>query len=251
MYYSDTFKKILNITLLLLALLVVQNYVCQTLVRKLFKQRPKRVENMFQEENANAEKFVAALRLVESSVYNLNFTSGVINATDRNYVIPNIVHYVRYKSKRLSFVEYICLRSAYVKQKPDFIFVHTDSPHGLKGKYWRWIKREQDLYNRVVILPSEMPTEVFGHKLNHLYRFYHASDVVRLQVLKRYGGIYLDNDMFVINNLDKYRKHEMTVSWPDGENRTIGNMIVIANRNARFLARWLDNYRDYRSDSWY
>jgi mannosyltransferase OCH1-like enzyme len=32
------------------------------------------------------------------------------------------------------------------------------------------------------------------------------ADVLRLLILKKYGGIYLDNDIFVVNNLDKYRK---------------------------------------------
>ena len=28
-----------------------------------------------------------------------------------------------------------------------------------------------------------------------------------------YGGIYLDNDVYVVDSLDEYRKYEMVVSW--------------------------------------
>jgi len=28
-----------------------------------------------------------------------------------------------------------------------------------------------------------------------------------------YGGFYLDNDMIILNSLDKYRYFEMVVSW--------------------------------------
>ena len=28
-----------------------------------------------------------------------------------------------------------------------------------------------------------------------------------------YGGIYLDNDVFVIQNLNKYRKFECAIEW--------------------------------------
>jgi mannosyltransferase OCH1-like enzyme len=32
------------------------------------------------------------------------------------------------------------------------------------------------------------------------------ADVLRLLILRRYGGIYLDNDIYVVNSLDKYRR---------------------------------------------
>ena len=41
--------------------------------------------------------------------------------------------------------------------------------------------------------------------------------LLRLLVLRKYGGIYLDNDILVINNFDKYRKYEFVLGWPDGE----------------------------------
>ena len=30
-----------------------------------------------------------------------------------------------------------------------------------------------------------------------------------------YGGIYLDNDVYVVKKLDEYLKYEMTVSWDE------------------------------------
>jgi hypothetical protein len=39
-----------------------------------------------------------------------------------------------------------------------------------------------------------------------------------------YGGIYLDNDVFVANSLDEYRNYEMTISW-DKEKNFSGNMV--------------------------
>lgn len=57
-----------------------------------------------------------------------------------------------------------------------------------------------------------------------------------------YGGIYLDNDVYLVNSFDKYRVYEMTVSW-DNEKEAIGNQVFIANRNARFLRAYFDTYR--------
>ena len=56
------------------------------------------------------------------------------------------------------------------------------------------------------------------------------------------AGIYLDNDMYVVNSLHKYRKYEMTVSWPN-ELRSLGVQILIAHKNARFLKTHYDSYR--------
>lgn len=201
------------------------------------------------EKSSNWQRFKSALKLIESGAFNINGLRFDNITGAEHYVVPNIVHYVRFKRKSFTFVEYICLRSAYLRQKPDYIFIHTDVTSGFKGKYWDWIKRESGLEARVVIVPTEAPSEVFGRKFRDLWRLHHGSDVVRLQALLKYGGISLDNDAYVVQNLDKYRKYELTVGWPD--NGTIGNMIVIANRGSRFLSQWLDNYRDYKADLWY
>ncbi len=48
--------------------------------------------------------------------------------------------------------------------------------------------------------------------------------------------------MILINSLDKYRSFEMSVSW-DSDTDGIGNQVLIANKNARFLGAMFDGYR--------
>lgn len=205
-------------------------------------------KSAFVQDYANWKKYKAAVRLAESDAFKLN-ENGADNVTGADhYIVPNIVHFFRYQRKSFSFVDYICLRSAYVNQRPDYIFIHTDVTGGFAGKYWRWIKQESDLEARVVIVPSQVPADVFGQRFRDEWRLHHGSDVARLRALETYGGIFLDNDVYVVGNLDKYRKFEMTVSWPN--NGTIGNMLIVTNRNARFLSKWIDNYRHFRSDLW-
>ena len=45
------------------------------------------------------------------------------------------------------------------------------------------------------------------------------------RVIMQYGGIYLDNDVFVIQSLDKYRKFEIAMNWD--ENQFLGNQVSI------------------------
>ena len=52
-------------------------------------------------------------------------------------------------------------------------------------------------------------------------------------MLRKYGGMYLDNDILVINRLDKYRRFEFVLGWPDGE--WIGNMMMIGQKDARLV----------------
>ena len=67
-----------------------------------------------------------------------------------------------------------------------------------------------------------------------------------------YGGIYLDNDQYIVRSLDRYRQFEMTVGFEDMSKFIMGSQILIAHRNARFLKAWFDTYRsDYKKDEWY
>ena len=66
--------------------------------------------------------------------------------------------------------------------------------------------------------------------------------------MMKYGGIYLDNDVYVIQNLDKYRKFEIAINWDEGQ--FLGSQVIVANRKARFLALWLDSYREYHPELW-
>lgn len=68
------------------------------------------------------------------------------------------------------------------------------------------------------------------------------SDVLRAMILMAYGGIYLDNDVYVINSLDKYRKFEMTAGW-EVIDKSIGSQVFIAHRQARFLKDFVYQYR--------
>ena len=67
-----------------------------------------------------------------------------------------------------------------------------------------------------------------------------------------YGGIYLDNDVYVIRSLDYFRKFEMSVGLGNLERYTIGSQVLVAHKNARLLKAWFDSYRsNYKKNEWY
>lgn len=179
--------------------------------------------------------------------------NGFDNETGRSYdgrlIVPNLIHYIRFNKTTFTFVDYVCLRSAYIQQKPERIYLHTNvDESNFTGIYWKRIQSEPDLYQRIVLQPIELPSEIFNQPLSDGWRLFHGSDIARIRTMMKYGGIYLDNDIYVVQNLDKYRKYEIAMGWDEGQ--FLGSQVIIAHRNARFLPLWLNTYREYHADLW-
>ncbi|KAJ9599988.1 hypothetical protein L9F63_009698, partial [Diploptera punctata] len=135
---------------------------------------------------------------------------------------------------------------AFRNQKPERIYFHTDvkeftGPH--------WIKIRDTLGSVLHFTNVTLPTEIYGTKFTFPYYVYHASDVTRIRILMEYGGIFLDNDSYIVKSLDPFRRYEMTVGVTDGD--FLGTQVLIANKDARFLKLWLESYRDYQPHSFY
>ncbi|KAJ9587789.1 hypothetical protein L9F63_018772, partial [Diploptera punctata] len=172
---------------------------------------------------------------------------GFNNETGVNeYIVPNIVHFVRFNQPEFSFVEAVTVLAAFKNQKPDKIMFHTDSSN-FTGKHWEKIVSTPGLVYELV--KTTIPDSIFNQKLNEGWQVYHGGDVTRIKTLMKYGGIYLDNDAYIIQSLDRFRKFEFTIGWD--YKAAMGNQILLANKDARFLPLWLESYKDYHRDKWY
>nr|XP_037268261.1 uncharacterized protein LOC119159562 [Rhipicephalus microplus] len=157
--------------------------------------------------------------------------------------VPNIVHFVRLGDAPLSFIEVVSIRAAWLQQKPDSLMIHCDNCSATTGsENWKHIK---DI-PRLTLNYVEKPETIFGIEISCIQ---HASDIVRIRVLRKYGGIYLDSDSYVVKSLDKYRRYETTIGWPP--RGIIGNQIIIAHKRSEFLRLYYESYRKYRPDLWY
>ena len=70
------------------------------------------------------------------------------------------------------------MKSAFVIQRPDKIFIHTDTPE-LKGKYWEQLLGIPGFKDTLVIKQVEAPTKVFGVEF---FWNAHKADVLRYQL---------------------------------------------------------------------
>jgi hypothetical protein len=165
---------------------------------------------------------------------------------DGSYIVPNIIHFLRFKEGNFSFVDAVCVLSAFKNHRPDKIMFHTDLDMFV-GPYWEKIRNTPGIVYEIRKIP--LPERIFGQKFSEGWHVWHAGDVTRIRILMEHGGIFLDNDIYVVQNLNRFRKFEMSIGWDDRD--CIGTQVLVANRSARFLRLWLESYREYYPDRWY
>lgn len=161
------------------------------------------------------------------------------------YMVPDIVHFIWFnedhnKPRQMHFLHYISIFSAHKIQKPLSIMLHCNSMP--RGQWWQRLRREVPMN----IVHLEPPEFIYGQKLKHMY---HQADVARYETLLKYGGIYLDYDVIVLNSMDPLRLYETTLGKELPAKFIAG--IIAAAPNARFLKLWRESYKDkYRPDEW-
>ncbi|XP_065283790.1 uncharacterized protein [Dermacentor albipictus] len=156
-------------------------------------------------------------------------------------VVPDILHLVRYNQAELSFPDAVFYRAMYLNHRPQKIMVHC-SPCGFTGPYARLVEGIPFSY-----VPTVFPKDIFGTPINPEWG-HHSTDIVRMRVLMRYGGIYLDADVFVVQSLRRFLRYEATVGCV--EDGTFGNMIMIAHNNSRVMRLFMDTYREFNASLW-
>ena len=107
-------------------------------------------------------------------------------------IVPNLVHFIHLDRRSLDFVTFVCILSAFYNHRPATIYLHTNVGEGLRrhnGDYFAIL--EAIVGPRLVVAPLARPTHVFGQQLASVH---HASDVARIQILMKYGGIYLGEE---------------------------------------------------------
>lgn len=97
------------------------------------------------------------------------------------FIVPNIVHYLMIDITEISFGLYISIRSVLRHQKPDRIYIHTNSDI-IEGKYWSKLINEiqSDL---IIVRKIAKPLTVFGFHYSKKFYNWHISDILRNKVL--------------------------------------------------------------------
>jgi glycosyltransferase involved in cell wall biosynthesis len=157
--------------------------------------------------------------------------------------IPNVIHFVyglKAEEPVFTFLQYAAVASAYrVHQPAAILFHYFFEPCGF---FWELARPLVTLRH---ILP---PSSIFGNPVIH---YAHKADIVRLDVLLAFGGIYLDIDVVSLRPFSHLLLHD-TVMGKEGENGRIGlcNAVIMSRKNSSFLTRWRNEYKNFNGSQW-
>nr|XP_039253720.1 uncharacterized protein LOC120330834 [Styela clava] len=155
--------------------------------------------------------------------------------------IPNIVHYVWFGKFKINILQYYAMRSAALIQKPRMIIFHMDEDEPI-GPYWERLKEEIPCIRIVNLKP---PDKVW-HR--HVKLVEHKSDVARMNILLKYGGIYSDVNVMFVRPMDELMKYSAVLGKE--EDRSYGNSFILSERNSSFMQIWLESYINFDYTRW-
>ena len=173
-----------------------------------------------------------------------------VPAMDKNCSnrVPSIVHLTVFQNNNnmsvFRFHHVISVMSSLRFIQPQFImFWHDGVP---TGKWWQFIRQKiNESTTTLIMMKREAPTTIFG---NPIHLIEHKSDIVRLEAVMKYGGIYHDLDVVMVRPLDPLFCYETTMGEELPGSFCNGFFMSVAN--ATFLRLWYDSYRTFKSEQW-
>ncbi|KAK2592616.1 hypothetical protein QQS21_009681 [Conoideocrella luteorostrata] len=210
-----------------------------------------------------SENELACLRGTPLTNTNTNFNNKNTNtamtaSSSQADTIPNVVHFIYIfreplalkKGLQFDFLSYLAIRSALVSMRPSFVFLHYAFVHKngdgsskmhLDPLSNPWIRR---LRNDIHLVEHQLG-DVRGKQIPHL------ADVMRLQILRDNGGIYLDIDTFALqpftNILNPPRPHDIVLGHEGGNRWGLCNAAIVARKNSTFIHQWIYEYEHGQS----
>ena len=161
---------------------------------------------------------------------------------------PRIVHFIfglsaDFGGKPFGLVHHLVIKAALQSVKPTVAyFHHANLPSGV------WWERTRPLLSLRRVKP---PTQIFG---NSVRRFAHQADVLRLELLLQFGGVYLDLDVLLLKPIEDglLASSEGIVLAHEGIDGTIGagNALMIVRRNHTLMHDWYYRYRKFSDQVW-
>lgn len=161
-------------------------------------------------------------------------------------MIPKNIHFIYLTDEKLNcrtftFSNYISIKSFRVNHPTFNIYVHYN--RDLVNNVW-WSKSKQ--YATFVKI-DDVDISLDGAKYIE-----HKTDILRLKILNKFGGIYVDCDTICVKPFDKFLDKKCVMGQEVYEYKFNGlcNAVVISEPNGVFINKWINEYKDFNSDVW-
>ncbi|CAF4039032.1 unnamed protein product, partial [Adineta steineri] len=113
--------------------------------------------------------------------------------------------------------------------------------------FW-WNKTKNDPEINVTLVKSRLVETIFNKSIDH---HAHRGDIMRLEVLIEYGGIYLDTDVLVLRSFAPLLNiSDVIMAHQSDDPKTACNAVILAKKNATFLRRLYHSYQSFDSRCW-
>ena len=162
---------------------------------------------------------------------------------EKNDGIPNIIHYIfglKKQTEEFQFVYYLSILSNILINNPVIIYFHYQFlPYG----YW-WEKCKK--YLKLNFINTN---NIFWGK-KKIIKTAHKADKIRLDILLKYGGIYMDIDTITVKPYYELLKYDFVIGVQEknfeGTNKILYcNAILFSKKNDKFLKKWIDEYEEH------
>jgi len=157
-------------------------------------------------------------------------------------VVPNICHFIAGMSpdEEFKFVYYVSVVSVIKINKPKKVnYFYSFEPH---GRWWEELKKIKEVELHQVPLPTH-----FGEK--EIIHPQHRADKLRMEILREYGGVYLDFDTICVKPYAEMLKYKYAMGV-ESQN-ALCNAIIFSEPKAEFLDLWSEPYVEtFKPDGW-
>ena len=149
-------------------------------------------------------------------------------------MIQNLGHFVYIKERPWKLHHYLSVKSAAVRSGVDKVMFWCDEEPD--GEYWEKTKPF------VQVQKVKAPTDIFGIPITQPA---HKSDVIRLQVLTQYGGIYWDTDVIVVKPFTQLLDNQFVMGQQGVQgSEGLCPATMLASKDSIFAKTWLAGFKD-------
>jgi mannosyltransferase OCH1-like enzyme len=159
--------------------------------------------------------------------------------------IPNVIHLIYFKGIEFMKFHYECVKSM-IRHMPDYNIIIYNDIEPENNEYWNDIKT----YKNVKVDKMDPPHSYDGYPLKYIQ---YKADVARLEILYKYGGIYLDLDMLIIKNFENIINtgKDFYISEEGESGGGLINSFLACKPNNGFIKKWLESFKvGLRMDNW-
>jgi hypothetical protein len=190
-------------------------------------------------------KILLGTLVLASLVFTINFIVKTDIFEKNEELIPKRIHFVILSkdgnTKKLSLSSFVAIKAAKMIYADWQIWVHHDGK--IAGE--NWDRAKQFIDKLVQVSP---PDTISGKNIQIVQ---HKSDWIRLNILREYGGVYLDTDVIAIRPIPPVLRKSNTVLAREKNNDRICNAIIMAKPNSIFINDWIEGYiTGYNPNSW-